>query len=299
MKSFKVPLALGLTLLFWSSAFVGIRLGLASYTPGALALLRFLIASLATGIIFYRLPRKKPMPWRTRFIIALIGVGAIGVYNLCLNIGELTVPAGIASFVIGLMPVLTIVLSVFFLHEKLHYYAWLGIALSFIGLLLMCLPDNGQFSFDRGIILIFIAAIMGALYSIFQKPFLKSFHPVAVTAWVMWGGTFVLLWFLPDLIHDLQKATTLSTLSVLYLGVFPGAIAYVLWTYVLSHYTASKASIYLYTMPILSTILGVIFLQEYPGFWALFGGFLSLAGAYIANRFECYRPAPDEDDGQL
>lgn len=286
MKSLKVQLAMSLTLLFWASAFVGIRIGLVSYSPGSLALLRFIIASFTTAIIFYRLPKGLPMTWSTRFQIALIGVGAIGVYNYCLNLGELTVPAGIASFVIGLMPVITIFLSVLFLHEKLGFYAWLGIALSFIGLLLMLIEGDGKVTLDMGIVYIFIAAVMGALYSLFQKPFLKHFHPVAITAWVMWGGTFVLLWFTPGLVNEFQKASYLSTLAIVYLGIFPGAIAYVLWTYVLMHYTVSKASFYLYSMPILSTLLGAIFLKEYPGLFEFFGGFLSLTGAWIANRFQ-------------
>ena len=132
MKSLKVKLALLLTLLFWASAFVGIRLGLSAYSPGALALLRFISASLIMILVYYRFPREPAMSWSIRIRIALIGIGAIGIYNLCLNIGEVTVSAGIASFVIGLMPVLTILLSVFFLKEHLNFYVWIGIGISFI-----------------------------------------------------------------------------------------------------------------------------------------------------------------------
>lgn len=285
---FKVKIALALTLLFWGSAFVGIRVGLEDYSPGALALLRFLVASAVMTVSYARL-KGPTMPWRIRLQIALIGVEAIGIYNLCLNIGELTVSAGTASFVIGLIPVLTIMLAMFFLREVLNGYVWVGIGFSFVGLLCMLFGDENTVMLDKGVIAIFIAAVMGAIYSLVQKPFLKNFHPIAVTAWVMWGGTAMLLVFAPALIREFPLAHYKTTLSVVYLGIFPGALAYALWTYVLSHYTASKAAIYLYGMPIISTILGIFLLHEFPTMLGLVGGILSLLGAVIATRFLHYK----------
>ena len=84
--------ALGFTLLFWSSAFAGIRAGLSAYSPVHVALLRFATASLVLG--FYavatrmHLPAKEDIPG-----IALLGFLGITVYHVSLNIGEVTVTA--------------------------------------------------------------------------------------------------------------------------------------------------------------------------------------------------------------
>lgn len=96
------------------SAFVGIRIGLTSYSPGSLALLRFLIASACMLLLQARLSSQKRIPWSERLPLICTGVVGIGVYNTCLNYGEMTVSAGIASFILGLMPVLTVLLSVIF-----------------------------------------------------------------------------------------------------------------------------------------------------------------------------------------
>lgn len=274
---------LTLVLLIWASAFIGIRIGLQAYSPGALALLRFLVASLSMVIIYHGLPNKKLMPWLVRGQLMLLGVGAIGIYNLCLNYGELTVSAGIASFIIGLIPVFTILLSAVFLHEKLSWGIGLGLLISLSGLVIMMLAGKNQEPFDIGILIILISAVWGGIYTVSQKFFLVEYHPVAITSWVIWGGTLMLLWFSPDLWHELPLANAGITWVVIYMGVFPAALAYLGWCYVLSVWSASHVSMYLYALPILSTLMGVLILHEEPSLMALAGAFVALFGAVMAN----------------
>lgn len=286
VNNFKVNLALAFTLFFWASAFVGIRIGLVSYTPGSLALLRFLVASFCMLLIYSYVPNKPPIPWSHRLELMLLGVAGIGVYNICLNIGETTVSAGVASFVIGMIPVVTIVLSALFLKERLTTLAWSGVIISVFGLLIMVLGENAPIELGSGVLVIFISSLMGGLYTVLQKRYLIHYHPVMVTAWVMWGGSLLLLWFANDLLHQIMIASFASTTSAIYMGIFPAALAYVAWSYVLHHLSASTASMYIYFLPILSTLLGMLLLNEHPSVISLFGGILSLAGALIATRLD-------------
>lgn len=286
MDSLKVHCALAFTLLFWASAFVGIRIGLTAYSPGSLALLRFLVASLCMAIIYLRLPAKKKISWAERLQLLLIGVAGIGVYNICLNYGELSVSAGVASFVIGLIPVVTIILSVLFLGERPNPAVWLSIMISFIGLLFMILGESGSTSQSSGVLIILIASFMGGFYTVTQKRYLRHYHPVAVTAWVIWGGTLTLLIFSPVLWQEIKIANQSATFAAVYMGIFPAAFAYVAWCYVLNHWSASKASMYLYTLPILSTLLGFFLLHEQPSVLSLTGGVIALVGALLASRFQ-------------
>ncbi|WP_408605517.1 DMT family transporter [Legionella tunisiensis] len=129
----------------------------------------------------------------------MLGVAGIGIYNICLNYGELSVSAGVASFVIGLIPVVTIVLSVLFLQERPTPAVWGGILISFIGLLFLIIgEESNSASMTSGVLVILIATFMGAFYTVAQKRYLRNYHPVAVTAWIIWGGTLMLLIFLPS-----------------------------------------------------------------------------------------------------
>ncbi len=284
MHAFKINVGLFCAVFFWASAFVGIRIGLTAYSPGSLALLRFLIASLFMGLMFLHKSNRQFIPFGHQIQLMIVGVAGIGVYNICLNYGEMTVPAGIASFVIGLMPMLTLLISVIFYDERPAKGVYGGMFVSLVGLLLMIgvTPDGGQINY--GVMIIFIAAVVGAAYSFWQKPYLRLYHPVVVTAWIIWGGTLSLMIFSHTLWQEFPKADFQATFAVVYLGVFPAALAYMAWSYVLKSLSASYASIYLYAMPVISSLMGFFLLSERPTGWSLLGGLLSMVGAFYSAR---------------
>ncbi len=286
MKFLKINCILISTIVFWASAFIGIKIGLEGYSPGALALLRFLVASISIAVIYQSLGIEKSVSWKDRILLILAGMAGIGIYNICLNIGEMTVSAGIASFVIGLMPVTTILLSVFFLKEKQNNGVWLGVFISLLGLLILAMWEGSRDNMGQGIVLILVSTFTGAALTIIQKHYAKLYHPVAIIAWVIWGGTLFLMVFAPQLIQQIHTAHYEATFAAVYMGIFPGAIAYFAWGVVLKTVSASKASISLYALPILSTALGFLFLKELPSFTSLLGGAVTLVGAFIANNYQ-------------
>lgn len=284
MKSLKLNLAILTTVSLWASAFIGIRIGLADYTPGSLALFRFLVASVCMVIVYPYSSNLTRISNADKAQLFGIGIVAIGIYNLCLNIGEITVSAGIASFIIGLMPVFTLILSIIFLKEKPNFLIWVGILISFIGFICIIKGEELPFTLNSGVLVILISTFVGAMYTISQKRYLQVYHPIAITAWVIWGGTFLLLWFLPSLLFEFTAASQNATWAAVYMGIFPAAIAYMVWSYVLKQLPAWKASAYLYFMPAFSTLLGLVFLHEHPTMLSMLGGFIALAGAFIATR---------------
>ena len=93
-------LALGaglVTVSLWASAFVGIRSASQHLSPGALALGRLTIASLALGSIV--LWKREPLPSRRDVgAIALVGLFWVGLYNLALNAAERRVDVAVLPF---------------------------------------------------------------------------------------------------------------------------------------------------------------------------------------------------------
>lgn len=286
MRALKVNMMVITAIVLWASAFVGIRIGLASYSPGALALLRFLVASLFMGIIYWAQKTPQKVRWQDRILLLLAGMGGIGIYNICLNFGELSVSAGVASFIIGLMPIMTMILSVIFLRERLKKGTWTGITVSVLGLSLIALSEQTSPGSQQGIIAILLSAIMGAILTIVQKQYAQKYHPIAIIFWVMCGGTLFLTMFFPKLILELQQAERITTWAVVYMGIFPAAIAYLAWSYALKHLTASAVSVSLYALPLVSTFLGYLMLNEQPSQISLMGSLITLFGAYLANRYQ-------------
>ena len=280
-----IQLCLWTTVVLWSSSLVAIRIGLHGYTPGGLAVLRYLVASVCLLGLYFKLPVRHVPSLRDLLYIIFIGTVGIGIYNISINYGEVVVPAGIAGFIIGLMPVFTMIFAFLLLKERVPVKSWLGVLISLAGLFLIAMSERGGLKFDIGILYILIAAVLGSYYAVAQKTLFHRYHPLELVILSIWGGTLIMLFYLPSMIRELPAAPWQSTVAAVYLGIFPAAFAYALWNFALSKAPAGRASGYLYAMPIIATVLGMIVLKEYPEPLELTGGLITLFGAITINYF--------------
>ncbi|WP_128896076.1 DMT family transporter [Longirhabdus pacifica] len=279
----KIWMAIGITVLLWSSAFVGIRASLEDYSPQHLALIRFSIASIIFIVIsFFKkisIPEKKDM-----FRIFLSGFIGIAMYNFALNYGEQRIEAGVASFLVNTVPLFSALFSMYFLREKFSFYQWIGFMISFCGVLFIVIRPETNFSIGFSIFVLLFAAMTQAIMFTIQKPLTKRYSPFECTAYAIWSGTFVMVWFGAGLVNEIQEASMFNTLIIVYLGVFPAAIAYFLWAYVLSKLSVSIATTFLYLVPVGATLIAWSWLNELPTRLSIVGCLLVIAGVIIVNQ---------------
>jgi drug/metabolite transporter (DMT)-like permease len=278
----RAAISLTITLPIWASAFAGIRAGLESYSPGALVLLRFLIASCV--LIIYalvtrmRLPERRDIP--AMFLLGLIG---ITVYQVALTLGERSVSAGTASFLVASVPCFTTLLALFFLKERLRLPGWLGILISFVGVTIISFSGGSGFTFTPGALLVLLASFSESIYFIIQKRYMEKYSGIELAIYNIWTATIFMLVFAPDLIRQFPVASLSSTLSIVYLGIFPAAIGYVTWTYTLSRMPASIATSFLNLSPILATLISWIWLHEVPAPLEAVGGIVVIVGVLLVT----------------
>jgi drug/metabolite transporter (DMT)-like permease len=275
--------AAGMTVVLWASAFPGIRVGLIAYAPGQVALLRYGVASCVLAV--YAVATRLPLP-RGRDVpgIALTGAVGIAVYNLALNAGEVSVPSAVASFIVASAPIFMAVESRLFLGERLRVRGWAGILLSFAGIAAIALGTGGAGSrFDAHALLVLGAAMAQSAYFVAQKPYLRRYTAVQYTTYAVWAGTLLLLPFAPGLLDEMRAAPLDATLAVVYLGIFPGAVGYVIWAYALSRMSASSAGSFLYLVPACAIVIAWLWLGELPSTLAVLGGMVVLFGVVLVN----------------
>jgi drug/metabolite transporter (DMT)-like permease len=275
--------AVAVTLVFWSSAFAGIRAGLeGGYTPGHLVLLRFLSASLV--FIIYAFFRRVHLPKGKDWIrLALLGFAGITIYHTSLTFGEQSVPAGTASLIIAAAPAFTSIIAMFALRERLTPVGWFGTLLGFVGVGVIAIGSGGAPGFTKGALLILLSAVMTALFFVYQKPLHGKYSAIDLTAYFTWFGTLPMLVFLPGMWHDVAHATLGATLSGIYIGVFPAAVAYVAWAIALAGAPAGVVSSTLYINPVLAIGIAWVWLGELPHIVSIFGGIIAVIGVTIVN----------------
>ena len=278
------PAAVAVTLVFWASAFVAIRHLGEDFSAGPLSLGRLLVGAVVLAAL--ALTRGLPRPTRREWVsIVTIGVLWFGVYNVALNEGEQRVDAGTAAMLIQVSPVLIALLAAVFLSERFTLYLGLGLALAFGGVALIALaqPEGGG-SDVVGVLLCLLAAVVYSISLILQKPLVARLPALTVTWLACTVGAVACLPFLGTLITETRAAPTSSVLWVVYLGVFPTAIAFTTYAFALKHMSASSLGVTTYLVPPITIVMGLLLLDETPPAMAYVGGALALVGVAVARR---------------
>ena len=94
-----------------------------------------------------------------------------------------------------------------------------------------------------------------------------------------------MLVFAPGFVHQFPHAAPSATLAVVYLGVFPAAIAYVLSNYALARMPASLMTTFLYLSPVFAAVIAWFWLGEVPAVLTVVGGIVAILGVIIVQRW--------------
>ncbi|MEW2634017.1 DMT family transporter [Streptomyces sp. NPDC048389] len=282
--------AAGVTVVLWASAFVSIRSAGEAYSPGALALGRLLAGSLALACVL--LIRREGLPPRAAWPgIAVSGLLWFGVYMVVLNWGEQQVDAGTAAMVVNIGPVLIALLGARLLGEVLPPRLVAGMAVSFAGAVVVGWSMSGDGGASAlGVLLCLVAAVGYAGGVVAQKPALAHGSALQVTTFGCLVGTVACLPFAGQLVGQAANASVSATLNMVYLGVFPTALAFTTWAYALARTTAGRMGATTYAVPALVVLMSWLALDEVPGPLTLAGGALCLAGVAVSRSRARSRP---------
>nr|WP_246017811.1 EamA family transporter [Mesobacillus subterraneus] len=276
----KIAAAHVLVILFWGSAFAGIRHGLEGYSPEHLSFLRLLIGSIA--LVFYAvltkmiLPEIKDLP-----VIFLFGFLGFAVYQTALSFGEKSVSAGAASLLVSTSPLFIGLLGRLFFGERTGKNYWFGAGISMIGIFLISFGSGGGFGLGIGVSLILIASLSESIYFVFQQNYLAKYGALPFTAYTIWAATIFMSLFAGGLGQEIAAASPGATFSTIYLGLFPTVIAYFAIAYITAESGAAEAANSLYLTPTAAFLIAWMWLGEVPSPLTVIGGVITLIGVSL------------------
>ncbi len=282
-----VRFALFFVALVWAGSFIFIKFGLKELDPINLAFWRFFIATPLIFAIVAGKYRKRLFSFTLNEWFLLVFLGLTGVSLLyVVQFAALRLTTAInASILINSSVLFIAVLSFSILGEKLSTKRTAGIILAFIGILVVV--SNGDVKFFNsstfiGDALMILDGLIWAGYTIAGKKILELHPPDLVTAWAFVFGTITMLPFL--VIGGFHvPATTLTWISLLYLAILCSIFAYLIWYWALEKEDASRVAVYIYFIPLFTAILAYFILNEPVGILKVIGGFLTIAGIYLAE----------------
>lgn len=281
-----------LSALLWGTVGVAVKAiyGLADTNPLSIGFLRlaisvpalFLAGWLVLGGRMFRAVRRRDLA-----IMLLLGV-MVAFYQVCYFGAIAQVGVAIAVLVtLCTAPVLVALLSLWLFREKLTSKLMLALACALLGtVLLVSVQPNAagvQSNTAIGVLLALGSAFGYAVLTLCSRLLAGRYHPLQSLTIGFGTGAIILLPFalLSGFVISYPVA---GWLLLLYLGLIPTVLAYVLFLSGLRYTTATAASITTLLEPLTSTLLAGLFFKEQLGLFGLLGGILLLGSIVLLFR---------------
>ena len=277
----------------WGSAFFAIKVGLNDFTPIGVASLRLIIASIFLLFLFYI--QKKQITFTKDLFYLLVIIGIIGNFIpfFLISWAEQFIPSSTAGMLMAIGPIITLVMSHFLTkNEKFSLMKIVSIIIGLVGVFFIFninslnnLFSNSSLEIYAKLLVIF-AAFGYMLSNIIAYEKLSNIDSFSITTF---ATTFGAIFSLPFFIYDMGVNNFVydfnynSAYAIIYLGIFPTAIAFQFRYYITKTSGPVFLSYVAYLIPVFAVIWGYILLSEKIGLNSLVGIFLILLGVYLGQ----------------
>ena len=277
----------------WGSAFFAIKVGLNSFSPIGVASLRLIIASAFLLFFFYL--QKKKIIFTNKILFLLIVIGIIGNFIpfYLISWAEQYILSSTAGMLMAIGPLITLLMSHFLTkNEKFTLTKLIPILVGLLGVLFIFNVNSLQNLISYNFIELFakilvIFAAFGYMFSnILAYEKLNQLDSFSITTFATtFGAIFSIPFFLIDLSLSNFKIhfNYNSIFAILYLGIFPTAIAFQFRYYITKTSGPVFLSYVAYLIPAFALLWGYIILGEKIGFNSLVGIILILIGVYLGQ----------------
>lgn len=254
--------------LFWGSSFVAIEIGLHEFPPLHFAGIRYLLAGgLIMAVAVLSAPVIIPQNRTDLVLIGIVAFFMIFANHAFLYLGEQIVSGAVASIVLSLAPVLTLVFASLTLERGLpRVHEIIGFVLGLAGVIIIAQPDPGSLdpTHLKGVLLVLFAAVSFAAGGVLSRTVRSGLPIESVQAWAMLAGSMILVaggQLRGESMVGLEISTT-GWISLVYLVLFSGILAYLIYFTLLDRVGPSQLNLVGYLEPMTAALVAWILLGE-------------------------------------
>ncbi len=188
------------------------------------------------------------------------------------------------------IPIITALLAVAMLGEKMTAARWSSLFVSLAGVLILSDFDWRHLTltsnrFLLGNILVLLSCTCSSFYNVCSKELLRRFSPVEVLTLGYFLAVLVtiplLCWIEPFSLQTLFRYSSATWVGLLLLGIFVWGLAMVLWMFLLKRLDVSQASVSVYLLPFMGVLISATFLGEKMTGMMILGGSVTLVGTIL------------------
>lgn len=270
--------------LIWGSSFLLMAIGLDSFHPGLVALLRIVAASL----FLYSIPRIRHsrIEPEDRARVVLIGFTWVALPFTMFPIAQQWIASGVAGLINGTTPIFAAIVASILLRTLPGRLQRVGLTMGLAGVVLIALPAiSAGRSETIGILLALVAAASYGVSINLSVPLVQKYGSLPVMSRVIWAAIPMVL---PYGVYGMTQSefSVPSLLATTAVGVFGTGIAFLLAGRIAASVGATRSSFIAYVIPVVALVLGIVFRNEVISPLAIGGIVLVLAGAFLASRKE-------------
>lgn len=281
-------LAAFVTILIWGTTFISTKVLLRVFTPIEILLIRFLIGYAALWCV--RPHRLKVADKKQEWYFAAAGLCGITLYYLLENIALTYTLASNVGVIISIAPFFTAMFAWLFLRDRRPGVCFfLGFLMAMAGILLLSFGKEATLQLNPlGDLLGVAAAVIWAVYSILTKKISGFGHDTILTTRRIfcYGLVFMvpISWTMGVQVEFQQMQSSGVVLNLLFLGLGASALCFVTWNTAVKYLGSVKTSVYIYMVPVITTVTSALILRETITPAAICGIVLTLAGLFVSEK---------------
>jgi len=275
-------------MLFWGLSFIWSSILLKYFEPVTIIFFRLIISSAFLFVIITLFRQQEKIAKKDFGLIFMSAMFNPFLYFLCENYGLKFSTPTIASVVIATIPVFAPLVAYVTMREKLSPLNFLGIFISFGGVILMLVTRNFTLAADiRGILFLFGAVLTALFYSVALRKLTVTYSALTIVAYQNLIGIFL---FLPLFVFLEAPAMARATLnseiifSMLMLAILASSVSFVFFAHSVKLLGISKSNIFSNLIPVFTAVFSYILLSESFSLQNISGIVMVIGGVYLSER---------------